>query len=72
MPRLMRWVSGLILDDLHLDRLADRQNLGRMVDAAPRDVGDVQQAVDAAQIDERTVVGDVLDDAFDTWPSARF
>src|SRR5690606_2346213 len=52
-------------DDLHLDRLADRQDLGRMVDAAPRHVGDMQQAVDAAEIDERTVVGDVLDHAVD-------
>ena len=34
-----------------------------MADAAPRHVGDVQQAVDAAQVDERAVVGDVLDDA---------
>ena len=33
------------------------------VDAAPRHVGDVQQAVDAAEVDERAVVGDVLDDA---------
>jgi hypothetical protein len=32
-----------------------------VVDALVADVGDVQQAVDAAQIDERTVVGDVLD-----------
>ena len=31
-----------------------------MADAAPRHVGDVQQAVDAAEIDERAVVGDVL------------
>ena len=31
-----------------------------MVDAAPRDVGDVQQTIDAAEIDERAVVGDVL------------
>ncbi len=31
-----------------------------MVDAPPGDVGDVQQAVDAAKIDERAVVGDVL------------
>src|SRR5262245_22572239 len=31
--------------------------------AAPRHVGDVQQAVDAPQIDERAVVGDVLDGA---------
>ena len=52
-------------DDLHLDRLADVEDLGRMVDAAPGHVGDVQQAVDAAEVDERTVVGDVLDDALD-------
>ena len=42
-----------------------RQHLGRMVDAPPGDVGDVQQAVDAAEIDERAVVGDVLDRAVD-------
>ena len=38
-------------------------HLGRMIDAAPAHVGDVQQAVDAAQVDERAEVGDVLDDA---------
>ena len=53
------------LDDAHLDLLADAQHLGRMVDAPPGDVGDVQQAVDAAEIDERAVVGDVLDRAVD-------
>ena len=36
-----------------------------MVDAAPRHVGDMEQAVDAAEVDERAVVGDVLDHAFD-------
>jgi hypothetical protein len=36
-----------------------------MVDAAPCHVGDMQQAVNAAEVDERTVVGDILDDAFD-------
>ena len=36
-----------------------------MVDAPPRDVGHVQQAVDAAEIDEGAVVGDVLDHAFE-------
>ena len=58
---------GLVVDadDLHLDGLADRQHLGRVVDAPPGDVGDVQQAVDAAEVDERTVVGDVLDHAVD-------
>ena len=50
-------------DDLHLDVLADIQRLGRMVDAPPGDVGDVQQAVDAAEIDEGAVIGDVLHDA---------
>ena len=48
-------------DDLHLDRLADGEQFRRMVDAAPGHVGDMQQAVDAAQIHERTVIGDVLD-----------
>src|SRR5262249_19335651 len=51
--------------DLDLHRLADGQHLGRVVDAAPGDIGNVQQAVDAAEIDERTVIGDVLDDAVD-------
>ena len=36
-----------------------------MLDATPCHVGDVQQAVDAAQIHERAVVGDVLDHALD-------
>src|SRR5690606_10455295 len=52
-------------DDLHLDGLADLQRLARMVDAPPRDVGDVEQPVDAAEIDERAVIGDVLDDALE-------
>ena len=56
---------GIDLDDLHLHRLADRQDVGGMIDALPGDVGDMQQAVDAAQIDERAVIGDVLDDAVD-------
>ena len=60
MPRLMRWVSGVEADHLHLDLLADLQRLGRVVDAAPGDVGDVQQPIDAAEIDEGAVVGDVL------------
>src|ERR1700733_2392015 len=53
------------LDDLHLHRLADGQNFGRVVDPAPGDIGDMQQAVDAAEVDERTVIGDVLDHAVD-------
>jgi hypothetical protein len=34
-----------------------------MLDPAPGHVGDVQQAVDAAEVDERAEVGDVLDHA---------
>ena len=53
------------LDDLDLHLLADVEHLGRVIDAPPGDVGHVQQAVDAAEVDERTVVGDVLDHAVD-------
>ena len=53
------------LEDLDLDLVADLEQLGRMVDPAPAHVGDVQQAVDAAEIDEGAVVGEVLDLALD-------
>src|SRR5581483_770840 len=53
------------LDDLHLHLLTDIEHFGRVIDAPPGNVGDVQQAVDAAEVDERTVVGDVLDHAVD-------
>src|ERR1700719_977569 len=58
---------GLVvdLDDLDLHLLADIEHLGRMIDAPPGNVGDVQEAVDAAEIDEGAVVGDVLDHAVD-------
>src|SRR6185437_17082292 len=58
---------GLVvdLDDLDLHRLADGQHLGRVVDATPGNIGDVQQPIDAAEVDERTVIGDVLDHAVD-------
>ena len=53
------------LDDLDLHLLADIEHFGRVIDAPPGDIGDVQQSVDAAEVDERAVVGDVLDDAVD-------
>src|SRR4029077_486396 len=53
------------LDDLDLHLLADIEHLGGMIDAPPGDVGDVQQAVDAAEVDESAVIGDVLDHAVD-------
>src|ERR1700722_9238420 len=36
-----------------------------MIDAPPGDIGDVQQAVDAAEIDEGAVIGDVLNRTVD-------
>ena len=52
------------LDDLDGDGLAHREHFGRVRDTAPGDVGDVQQAVHAAQVHEGAIVGDVLDNAF--------
>ena len=53
----------VVLQHDDVDFLVHLEQLGGMRDAAPRHVGDVEQAVDAAEIDERAVVGDVLDDA---------
>ena len=53
------------LEDLGGHLVTDREHFGRMLDAAPRQVSDVQEAVDATEIDERAVIGDVLDDALD-------
>src|SRR3989442_486766 len=50
------------LQNLGRDFVADGQHFGRMLDAPPGEVGDVQQSVDTAQVDERAVIGDVLDD----------
>ena len=47
----------------HVDVLAHLEHFGGMADAAPAHVGDVQQAVDAVEVDERAEIGDVLDRA---------
>ena len=44
----------------HVDVLVQRNHLGRMIDAFPTHVGDVQQTVDPAQIDKGPELGDVL------------
>src|SRR5688572_1846440 len=53
----------VVLQHRDVDFVVDLEQLRGMADAAPRHVGDVQQAVDAAEVDERAVVGDVLDRA---------
>src|SRR5213592_4989997 len=54
-----------VLEDDHLHALADVDDLGGMRDPAPRHVGHVEEPVDAAEIDEGAVVGDVLDRALE-------
>ena len=45
----------------HFDLLIDLNHLSRMVDSSPAHVCDVQQTVDAAEVNKRTEIGDVLD-----------
>ena len=45
------------------DFLTDCQHFGRVANATPRHVGDVQESVDSTQIDKCAVLGDVLDRA---------
>ena len=51
-------------NDLDGHSLADLDHFARVVDALVAHVGDVEQAVYAAEVDERTVIGDVLDHTF--------
>src|SRR6202051_2005968 len=53
------------LQNPHIDLFAHFDDFGRMLDALPRHVGDVQQTIDAAQVHESAVVGEVLDHALD-------
>ena len=52
------------LQNLDFDLLIDGNHLRWMANAFPAHIGDVQQTIDTAQVDERTEVGDVLDDTF--------
>ena len=50
-------------DDGDFEFLTDGEDFAGMVDTAPGDVGDVEQTVNAAEIDEGTEVGDIFDNA---------
>ena len=54
---------ALAVDVEHLDLhgLADLEDLGRMVDVAPGELRDVDQAVHPVEVDERAEVDDVRD-----------
>src|SRR5262249_20620090 len=55
-------------EDIDLQLLIDLDDLVRIGDATPAHVGDVEKAVDAAQVDEGAELGDVLDDALANLP----
>ena len=44
----------------HVELLADAHHFARVIDTAPTHVGDVQQAVEAIEVNEGTEVGNVL------------
>lgn len=56
------------VQDLDLDLLAHLDDLGRVVDVLPGQLGDVHQAVHAAQVDEGAEVDDRGDDALADLP----
>ena len=55
------FLLAIVLENLDGDLVADLEQFRRVIDAAPGKIRHVQQAVDAAEVDEHAVVGDVLD-----------
>jgi hypothetical protein len=53
------------VEHLDLHGVADVEDLARVVDVRPRELGDVDEAVDAVEVDERAEVDDVRDLALD-------
>ena len=54
------------VENLDLDLVANLDDLGRMVDMVPRELGDVNQTVDTAEIDEGAEVDDGGNGALET------
>ena len=51
---------GVKADHLNFDCFTNLQGFRRMADALPGNVGDVQQAVNAAKVNKRAIIGDVF------------
>ena len=60
------------VEDNDVDLLVELNHFGRMVDTAPREVGDVDKAVQTAEIDECTVRNNVLDSTFEDLSDFEF
>ena len=63
---------GVVFDNLNINGLADIDALTRMVDPAPGDIGNMEESVKAAKIDESTIIGDVFNDTFNGSPFLEF
>src|SRR5215211_4201197 len=59
------------VEHLDLHRVADREDLRRVVDVRPRQLGDVDEAVDTVEVDEGAEVDDVGDLALDDEPGLQ-
>ena len=59
------------LQDNDVEFLVRLHHIGRMLHAAPTHVGQVQQAVDSAEVDERAVLSHVFDVAVHDLPFAQ-
>ena len=59
------FVFGCELEDFDFDFVADLNDFVRMIDASPAHIGDVEEAIDAAEVNECTVFGDILDDTIE-------
>src|SRR5215211_4673737 len=59
------------VEHLDLHGVADREDLARVVDVRPRELGDVDEAVDAVEVDEGAEVDDVRDLPLDHEPGLQ-
>ena len=67
----MRWRSRSMSSTLTLTVSPIDEDLARVVDVRPRQLGDVDQAVDPVEVDERAEVDDVGDLAFHDQPGLQ-
>ena len=54
---------AIIFQDLDCDFVADIEHFRRMIHTAPGEIRDMKQPINAAEIDEHTIVGNILHDA---------